>query len=153
MAITLANDKPPDDHELTEAPGVGAMLERFYAALPSTEYGWRTLTFEASEDLLNILRVRINITFHGSVGLTTLQHLKIRTGILKLETSKEVRRQIVRAICSSMKITSAHIEYINFDSDEIIAHGLKIFNCLQSNQTLEDLDIDVYDFVPLPVQN
>ncbi|CAM6056025.1 unnamed protein product [Sphagnum tenellum] len=52
-----------------------------------------------------------------------------------------------------MKITSAHIEYINFDSDEIIAHGLKIFNCLQSNQTLEDLDIDVYDFVPLPVDS
>lgn len=56
MATTLANDKPPDDHELSEAPGVGAMLERFYAALPSTEYGWRTLTFEASENLLYILR-------------------------------------------------------------------------------------------------
>ncbi|CAK9873325.1 unnamed protein product [Sphagnum jensenii] len=52
-----------------------------------------------------------------------------------------------------MKITSADIEYINFDSDEIIAHGLNIFNCLQSNQTLEDLDIDVYDFVPLPVDS
>jgi hypothetical protein len=30
MATTLANDKPPDDHELSESPGVGAMLERFY---------------------------------------------------------------------------------------------------------------------------